>query len=299
MTNDSNKLAVIGECMLELHKEGDTVFHMDYAGDVYNVAVYFSRAIGAAGSVDLVTAVGDDLYSQRMMSAWKAQGVGVKAAVLKNRMSGLYFVETDALGEREFYYYRTEAAARDMFDQTELLDSLDQYDAIYFSGITLAILNESSRHAFLEKLATLKKAGVPIYFDTNYRAKLWPSREVAIEFFNRVLPLIEIALPSGTDMAMLYGDKSLEACASRLLDAGVKKAMITDGEQGYYIATANAQEFCAVIPVKAIDTTGAGDSFNGAYLAAVMQGDSDEAACKKAAALASQVVQCSGAIMPL
>lgn len=301
MNQQAKRLAVVGECMLELHECENDTFCMGYAGDVYNVAVYFSHIAGDTLDVDFITAVGTDRYSNAMMDEWRKHGVRARhARRIDDRMAGLYLIETDEIGERDFHYYRSEAAARHMFDGEEgavLLNQLAKYDYVYFSGITLAILHNECRDKFLAKLAELKNCGVIICFDTNYRSKLWPSREVAQTFFNLAMSFVDIALPSFTDINHLFGDTDLASCADRFLEAGAKKVILTDGDKSYMIATADKQTLHPVTAVSAVDTTGAGDSFNGAYIAAIMQGDSDEVACEKAATLAGEVVQHRGAII--
>lgn len=296
----SKYLATIGECMLEFYQETGNHFHLGFAGDVYNVAVYFARS--TAVPVDMVTAVGIDPYSNRMVDAWCSEGVQARyLRCLADRMPGLYLVETDEAGERDFYYYRSDSAARYMFNGNEglaLLQHLFDYSHVYFSGITLAILNDEGREQFLEFLPELRKKGIIVCYDTNYRSRLWPSKEMALDYFDRVLPFVDIALPSLSDNYYLYGDADFNACADRYLNAGAKRVIVKEGADGYMIATPEKRAHFAVDPIKPVDTTGAGDSFNGAYLAALIEGDSDELACQKAAALARKVVLHKGAIIP-
>lgn len=292
------RLAVIGECMLELYQQQDDLFRLGFAGDVFNMAVYYKQR-AADAAVDLISAVGSDGHSQRMLDAIKQRGIGIDyVRQFDERMPGLYIVENDIYGERDFHYYRSEAAARHMFDGeagVALLDELTQYDAVYFSGITLAILRPESRDKFIAQLALLKQQGCIICFDTNYRAKLWGG-EAALPYYNLIMPYVDIVLPSLADCDALYGFQTLDECATYFLDAGVAKVVVTAGEEGYLLATPARRKHYNIEKVKAIDTTGAGDSFNGAFLAAVFRGDSDELACQQAAALAREVVQFKGAV---
>lgn len=296
-------LAVVGECMIELYQQESELFHFGFAGDVYNVAVYFARSIDkSVAAVDMLTAIGVDNYSNRMVDFWCSEGVQSRyLRCIADKMPGLYLVETDEHGERDFHYYRSDAAARYMFNDDPglaLLQNLFHYTHIYFSGITLAILKEEGRERFLDLLPKLKKRGITICYDSNYRMRLWPSRNIALDYFNRVLPFIDIALPSLSDNQCLYGDSDFEACADRYLNAGAKRVIVKEGAEGYMIATPEKRKHFSVDPVTPVDTTGAGDSFSGAYLAAIIQGDSDEIACQKAAQLARQVVLHKGAIIP-
>jgi 2-dehydro-3-deoxygluconokinase len=301
MPAHNKRLACIGECMLELYQHDNDLFHLGFAGDVYNMAAYFAHCAEDIASVDLISAVGNDIYSQRLLKAVNEKSVGTsQVRTLDNRMPGLYLVENDDTGERAFHYYRSEAAARHMFDGPEgdtLLKKLYEYDSVYFSGITLAILEDESRGKFIEALADLHKHDVMICFDSNYRPKLWESHEQAQHCYDQIMPFIDIALPSLADDHVLYGGSTLDACADRFLNAGCHKVIITHGENDYMIATKEQRQLYPVAAVNAVDTTGAGDSFNAAFLAAILQGEDDEAAANKAAALSAKVVQAKGAII--
>ena len=296
----SHYLAVVGECMIELYQQEGDLFHFGFAGDVYNLAVYFARS--GAVPVDMVTAVGVDSYSDRMVDRWCTEGVQARyLRCIADKMPGLYLVETDDHGERDFHYYRNDAAARYMFNGDEglaLLNNLFNYTHVYFSGITLAILHDEGRERFIELLPQLRAKDITICYDSNYRARLWPSKEVALSYFDRIMPFIDMALVSLSDNQCLYGEMDFDRCAQHYLNAGVSRVIVKEGSEGYMIVTPQKRAHFSVESIAPVDTTGAGDSFNGAYLAAIMQGDSDEVACEKAAALARQVVMHKGAIIP-
>ncbi len=301
MQAQPRRLAAIGECMLEMSRNSDTLFKLGFAGDVYNMSVYFARCAKDHARVDFMSAVGSDRYSERLLDEMRNQRVGAEhVRILQGRMSGLYLVENDAAGERDFYYYRSDAAARDMFEGDlgdALLANLLDYEYVYFSGITLAILKKESRDKFLAQLAELKQKNKVICFDSNYRQRLWDSKEQAQAYYNKVLPLIDIALLSVADAAALYDDCGFDACVERYLEAGAQKVIATAAEHGYMLATTKLRQRTEVEPVKVVDATGAGDAFNGAFLAALICGERDEIACQKAAALARKVIQAKGAIV--
>src|SRR5262249_55270181 len=107
------RVAAIGECMIELCEHPDRRITRAFGGDTLNTAIYLARLRTA---VDYITALGDDAWSEEMLAAWRAEGVGTGSVVrLKGRLPGLYIVETDAAGERRFSYWRDRAPARDLF----------------------------------------------------------------------------------------------------------------------------------------------------------------------------------------
>ena len=109
----SKKIAVIGECMIELSQKGAEVSR-GFGGDTLNTSVYIARQVAPeALSVDYVTALGTDSFSQQMLEAWQNEHVGTALIQrMENRLPGLYYIETDSTGERTFYYWRNEAAAK-------------------------------------------------------------------------------------------------------------------------------------------------------------------------------------------
>ncbi len=109
-----NRVASIGECMIELRERPDGRLDRSFGGDTLNTAVYLAR-LGVA--VDYVTALGDDPWSDEMVAAWAREGVGTGLARrVPGRLPGLYIIQTDPSGERSFLYWRDSAAARMLFD---------------------------------------------------------------------------------------------------------------------------------------------------------------------------------------
>jgi 2-dehydro-3-deoxygluconokinase len=95
---------------------------------------------------------------------------------LPGRLPGLYCIQTDAAGERRFLYWRNEAAVRDCFTTpaaAPILAALPDYDVLYFSGITLAVLGVQGREKLLETLIEARQRDARIVFDNNYRPRLW------------------------------------------------------------------------------------------------------------------------------
>ncbi len=130
-----------------------------FGGDTLNTALYLSRLTKAHDiKTSYVTALGNDPFSQEMLSAWQEEGIDTSLVLTVNgKQPGIYYIETDETGERYFHYWRNEAAAKFLFEQNEssaLVDTLYSYDAVYLSGITLAILTEEGKtqlFAFLER----------------------------------------------------------------------------------------------------------------------------------------------------
>jgi 2-dehydro-3-deoxygluconokinase len=298
------RVAAIGECMLELTHRDERAHALGFGGDTLNTALYLARTAAGRGiTVDYMTALGDDPMSEDMLRAWQAEGIGTsRVARLPRRLPGLYLIRTDDFGERRFFYWRGEAAVRSLFQVPEtepLLAALADYDALYFSGITLAVLAPEARERFRSALAVARSRGRQVVFDINFRAALWPDLAAARAVFTSFLPLISLALPTFEDEQTVFGDPDPEATARRYVAAGVPEAAVKRGARGCVIlAGGKLTDVPVPKPVKAVDTTAAGDGFNAGYLAARLTGASPEQAARAGHGLAGAVVQYPGAIIP-
>lgn len=299
-----NRIALIGECMIELSHLAPDRLAVAYAGDAFNVAAYLARtAAPGTADVQFVTLIGDDPYSTRMRESWAAHGVNADhTRSVPGGQAGLYLIRTDENGERTFHYYRSQSAARGLFGPahpTEIDDAIAGHDLVYLSGITLSILGADARGRLLAVLDETRRRGGRVAFDTNYRPAGWPSPAAAAEAMSAVLTRTDIALPTFTDDQAVFGDRTPADTISRLRRAGVTEMAVKRGPQGCVIAdTVTNLKIPAVPHVQVIDTTAAGDAFNGAYLATRLTGAPQQRAAEAATTLAAQVITHRGALLP-
>ena len=292
------QLVCTGECMLELSERPDGSIVKAFGGDSLNTAIYARRS-GAA--VSYVTALGDDPFSGGMVAAWADEGLTTSTVRrVSGRVPGLYWIKTDAAGERSFHYWRDAAPYRDLFrgrDAHAALADLRRAKWLYLTGISLAVLDVESRLGVFEAMREVVEAGGQVAFDINYRPQLWEDVAEAASTLQIALAWSTIALPGLDDMRTVFGATSAEAALRQLESFGVEEAVVKDGSAGVHLSGG------AVIPAekvaKVVDTTAAGDAFNGAYLAARMAGETPENAARKGQAMAARVIQAPGAIIPL
>ena len=191
------KIALIGECMIELQETAPEVTKQTFGGDTLNTAIYCARlARDLPLQIDYVTALGNDSFSERMVNFWEQEGVGSELVLRQEGMlPGLYYIELDEQGERVFHYWRSAAAAKKCFEypgSDKIIEKLAEYDGIYLSGISLAILTPTSRASLIKRLQELAKGGTSIYFDCNFRPHLWASKEQAKEVYEQLYKVSEI-----------------------------------------------------------------------------------------------------------
>jgi 2-dehydro-3-deoxygluconokinase len=295
------RIVCIGECMVELRALGEDTFARSYAGDVYNTAVYLKRSLAAA-QVQFLTATGDDALSNAMRRMWRAQGIDETLAFrVEGGSVGLYLIETDSFGERSFQYWRKDSAAKHWLAllQESGESVLRGADLVYYSGISLAILNPNERAAAIEFLRRERTHVGRIAFDPNVRLRLWQSPQVAAQTIRAALSTCDIALPSAEDLTWLLGAAEPNRHMDLLMQMGVSEVALTLGADGCAVADGEQRaEWPAPSVQNAIDTSGAGDAFNGVYLAHRLQGSSPDKAAQAALQVASRVVTHAGAIVP-
>ena len=302
----TRKIAVIGECMIELSQKGAEVSR-GFGGDTLNTSVYIARQVDAADlEVHYVTALGEDNFSQQMLDAWQQENVHTELTQrLEHRLPGLYYIETDSTGERTFYYWRNEAAARFWLESDQaqaICAELAQFDYLYLSGISLAILNAASREKMMALLTECRANGCKVIFDNNYRPRLWASREETQQVYQQMLACTDIAFLTLDDEDLLWGEKPVEEVIHRTQAAGVREVVIKRGADSCLVAIQGESKLevpAVKLPKeKVIDTTAAGDSFSAGYLAVRLTGGSAEEAAKRGHLTASTVIQYRGAIIP-
>jgi len=303
----SKNIAVIGECMIELSQKGDAL-HRGFGGDTLNTSVYISRQVSPeALNVHYVTALGNDSFSNEMLEAWQQEGVHTSLTQrLENKLPGLYVIETDSTGERTFYYWRNDAAARYWLDSPqseEICQKLAEFDYLYLSGISLAILNDESRDRLMTLLKACRSRGGKVIFDNNYRPRLWASKEQTQAAYNAMLSCTDIAFLTLDDEDMLWGQKPYEEVIARTHALGVSEVVVKRGADSCIVSSAEGEQHdvpAVKLPKeKVIDTTAAGDSFSAGYLAVRLTGGCAVEAAVRGHETASTVIQHRGAIIPM
>ena len=284
------RVACIGEAMVELSMNGSQAV-VGVAGDTLNTAIYLKR-MAPDLDVDYLTALGDDPFSDRIVDAIAAESIGTgHVARLKDGSPGLYAITTDDAGERTFTYWRSASAARKLFADGDF-SVLDNFDFLYLSAISLAILPQ---HVKLALLNYLEGSEHRVAFDSNYRPRLWENAEVAREVTGGYWARADIALPSIDDEMALF-EETADAVRARWQRSAATGALKQGAQGPMSIGAHVEQEYEAVARV--VDTTAAGDSFNGGYLAALLGGSSQAEALRAGHDLAAKVVQHRGAIVP-
>ncbi len=298
------RVALVGECMIELRGRIFGTMQQAFGGDTLNTAVYLSRLAGHKGvEVSYATGLGSDPFSDAMINAWEKEGIDMRLLKRESgRMPGLYTIQVDESGERTFHYWRDRSAAKAYFSSpsTPLEEQIDDINVLYFSGISLAILDAAGRDRLFKAAERLRAHGGKVIYDNNYRPRLWPVTVEARAWYALAYEISDIVMVTLDDEMALFGitdeQKALERvlampCQEVVIKRGSEPAIVRElGKEPLYVPACKVD--------KVVDTTAAGDSFAAGYLAARLTGKSAEESVRSGARMASVVIQHPGAIIP-
>lgn len=294
MNDQPLDLLCLGEPMVELSEMADGRYLRGYGGDTSNCAVAAARH---GARVGYVTRVGDDAFGEAFVSLWQSEGVDIRAVQRdRNAHTGVYFI-THGPDGHQFSYLRKGSAASCLREEDIVAADLPRARWLHLSGISQAI-SESACDAGFRAIDIAREAGMQVAYDTNLRLKLWPL-DRARAVMHAAAARADLVLPSIDDSQILTGLSSDDAVADFYLGLGARIVAVTLGERGALVATSEHRERVTPHAVSVVDASGAGDAFDGAFIARLAAGD-DPFAAGRYATIAASLSTCGyGAVDPL
>jgi len=290
-------LVALGEAMVEFNQaraDDPRTYLQGFGGDTSNTAIAAARLGVRSG---YVTRVGSDAFGRWLLALWRDEGVDTRGvAEDAGAPTGVYFVSHGPKGH-EFSYLRAGSAASRMAPDNVAHEVIRDARVLHLSAISQAI-SSSACDACFAAIDTARNSGVRVAYDTNLRLKLWPlTRARAV--IRATLPLADWVLPSLDDAAILFGHDRAEAIVDDCHVAGAPQVVLKMGAAGCLASDGKRRERIAAHSVECIDATGAGDCFDGAFLARILAGDDTFAAARYANAAAALATTGYGAVAPL
>lgn len=288
-------LVCLGEPMVELNQHiASGPYHPGFGGDVSNTAVAAARQ---GLKVAMATALGADVFGDSLRAMWTAEGIDHSAvAADPEAPTGLYFVSHGPDGH-SFSYRRAGSAASRMSPRNLPLDLITGAKVLHFSAISQAI-SPSACDASFAAVEAARAAGRLVSYDTNLRLALWPLPR-ARAVIRATIGLSDIVLPGLDDAQKLCDAQDADGIIDEFFGLGARIVALTMGRDGVLVATAERRERIASHTVDAVDATGAGDAFDGAFLAEYLRTADAFAAARYANAAAALSVTGYGAVAPL
>jgi 2-dehydro-3-deoxygluconokinase len=287
----------LGEPMIEFNRprelDGKT-WIQGFGGDTSNATIAAARQGASAG---YLTSLGKDWMGDTFMALWKSEGIDA-SCVRRHPMAptGVCFVTHDDSGHH-FDFLRKGSAASMMQPQDLDLAYIARAKIFSLSAISQAI-SLDARKTCRAAIDAAKAAGVKVAYDTNLRLRLW-DLDTARHTIDETMASVDIALPSFDDSKQLTGLQDADAVADFYLKLGPKIVALKMSDQGALVATPDKRIRIPGHRVQAVDATGAGDTFDGSFLARLLAGDDLETAARYANVAAALSTLGYGAVTPI
>ena len=293
-------IAIIGECLIELSANGtlaDTsTLNKYFGGDTVTTAVAIARL---GGNVTYVTKVGNDGFSEFILSSLRKEGIDTSLIKASDEQNGMYIVSRTPEKNELLYYKRKTAAAKlSIEDLPE--DCIKKLKLIYSTGVVQS-LSACSRELVREAFKIAKENDVLTAYDPNYTSCFMNSADTK-EYFEEIVDYTDIIFLSlKNDAVKLYEIDSMEKVMKYFWDKGVKIVVVKSHvDNGYYTGYKGEISFTNFYNTqKAIDITASGDVFNGGFLYALTNGHTPVEATKFAAVVSGLQTQNYGAIQAI
>ena len=292
------KICAIGECMMELTNAKHALYSQSIAGDTLNFTSYLDKKIF---NTSYFTAVGTSDVSKRVISFLQKQKIKTNlVSRISSHEIGLYLIENSKVGEKIFYYWRDNSAAKFFFNNQNIKqcqNQLKKFQYVYFSGITLSLFDNNNFYKFLSLIEFLKKKQIKIIFDFNIRIKRW-SKKKLFSYFSKTLPFVDILFSSGEDLNFLKGNASLRTFKNLIQKYNIEHAIYRNNARLNYSFYKDESYFIKnKIKNKVVDTSGAGDGYNATYISKFIKFNDPQKALHAASEIGAKIVMKKGAIV--
>ena len=288
----------IGEAMIEISNIKNSLYNQSFAGDTLNFCNYLDKK---KLNAFFLSAIGKSEINQSLLDFVKSKNISTKYIKQINQFEvGLYLIKNKDNGEKQFFYWRDESAAKHYFNNIDFLNlykELKNFDYIYFSGITLSIIHISKLNNFIKLLRLLKSKKIKIVFDFNIRPTRWNKKNLN-NFLDSVLKFVDICFLSGEDMNYWKNKNNIKSYEQIVRKYKIKHSIFRKNAKFTYVFLNKTRYvFRNKLLKKVVDTSGAGDGFNAAYLSNFIVNNDPVLALKAGSSLGSKIVMKKGAIV--
>ncbi len=293
------KICSIGECMIEITNTYNNNFQQSFAGDTLNFCSYLNKK---NFNVDYLSSVGKSEINKDFFNLLKSKKISKKLIhIHPHNETGLYLIKNDNNGEKNFYYWRDNSAAKNYLNELnykKLEIILKKYHYIYFSGITLSIISKNKQKDFCNLIKKLKEYNVKIIFDLNIRIKRWPNKKHLNASINLFLPFIDILFSTGEDIKNWKNNDNLSFFNKLIKSNKINHAIFRkNASLNYAILNDQIYKITNKVHKMIVDSSGAGDGYNAAYISEFLTSGDVYRSLQASHLLGSKIVMKKGAII--
>lgn len=268
-----SKLYSVGELLIDFQSVGTESlkntkeFVKNAGGAPANVCV---QAVKLGREAAYLTKVGDDGFGDFLIETLQTEGVDVTyISKSADYDTSLAFVSFQKNGEREFSFYRRAAADLHFTPKDFENVTFRAGDVLEFGSV--ALKTDDAKEAHLSLIQRAKRAGALVCFDPNLRFNLWEDGEELRRTVMQFAAYADVIKVGKDELEFLTGKKDCGG-VPELFTGGLKILLVTDAGRGAALYLADGARFaCEGYRVKTVDTTGAGDSFFGGFIAQLME----------------------------
>lgn len=264
-------IVALGELLIDFTEAGKSaggmkLFEQNPGGAPANMLAVASHM---GYSTSFIGKVGKDMQGEFLKKTLENEGIGTQSLIMDEKyFTTLAFVEIDANGERNFSFARKPGADTQLLARELDRELLENCRVFHFGSLSLT--DEPAKEATIEAVNIAKSSNAIISYDPNYRASLWKNEDTAVCAMKSVIPMVDIMKVSDEESLLLTGASDYLSAVHELIAMGPKLVAITLGADGVLISTNNRTGIIKGFKVKAIDTTGAGDSFWGGFVSSLL-----------------------------
>jgi fructokinase len=265
-------ITAFGELLIDYTPAGKSpsgmdLFEQNPGGAPANVLACASKL---GQKTALIGKIGADMQGEFLRKTLQDAGINTDGLISdENFFTTLAFVSLKENGERSFSFARKPGADTQICREDVDLAIIRNSKIFHFGSLSLT--DSPARETTHFALEEAKKANCIISYDPNYRPLLWKSKDQAKEQMRSVLPFVDMIKLSDEETELITDHADPQAAAEHLIDDGIKIAAVTLGKNGVLIATKDGCDTVPGFDVNAIDTTGAGDAFWGAFLYSIVR----------------------------
>lgn len=269
-----SKLISIGELLIDFSSVG--------TGPLKDISQFVKNAGGAPANVCVqaaklgqraiyLTQVGADGFGEFLRDALHKEGVDTSYIKMNRKYeTSLAFVSFQENGEREFSFYRKNAA--DLYFTPKDFATVEFFAGDIFEFGSVALKTKEAKETHLALLHRAMQKNVIVCFDPNVRLNLWEDANELKQVIWEYLQYTDIVKVSEDELKFLTDCEHIEQAVTKLWNAHLKLVIVTKGEQGATLYLKNQKCFSHLgFPVQAVDTTGAGDSFFGGFISELLR----------------------------